>query len=406
MNQCRQIVVLVVDRLGAGWLAPYGNTYVGTPHLDRLASQSLLAEFMIGDGLDLAATYRSYLHGVPPPVPLSALIGPLPNLARQQGWSTQFVTDDASLAHDPLVESFGEPALVTWEKPATMARDVARTRTSELLAAGLDLLPESGSNLLWIHAGGLNQAWDAPLELRERFVDDDEPPPSEGTTPAQAILAAHHDPDEVLPFIHAYAAEVSAFDAALGGFLDRLDREHDPAETLLIVTGPRGYALGEHLGVGAPGDALRGEILQTPLIVRFPGSRHRLTRLGGMHQPVDVFATLAAALQLPQRGWGVDVAAVANAEARSRPWAAVASAGELALRTPAWSYRETMVGDVLQQLVYAKPDDRWEVNEVAARVPEVVAAFEQLRDALRPAWQSMEPPALPDLPELLTRTHR
>ena len=38
----RRAVVLVIDRLGAGYLGPFGNTWIDTPCFNQLASQSLL----------------------------------------------------------------------------------------------------------------------------------------------------------------------------------------------------------------------------------------------------------------------------------------------------------------------------------------------------------------------------
>ena len=38
------VVCLVIDRLQAGYVGAYGNTWIETPNLDRLASQSFLLE--------------------------------------------------------------------------------------------------------------------------------------------------------------------------------------------------------------------------------------------------------------------------------------------------------------------------------------------------------------------------
>ncbi len=35
-------ICIIVDRLQAGYLGPYGNTWIDTPSFDRLASQSFL----------------------------------------------------------------------------------------------------------------------------------------------------------------------------------------------------------------------------------------------------------------------------------------------------------------------------------------------------------------------------
>ena len=59
----RSAVVVVVDRLGAGWLGPYGNTWIETPGFNRLASQSLLFETALSDSAELSSYYRSVWTG-------------------------------------------------------------------------------------------------------------------------------------------------------------------------------------------------------------------------------------------------------------------------------------------------------------------------------------------------------
>lgn len=51
-------IVLVVDRLGAGYLGPYGNTWLETPHWNRLAARSALFEWALTDAVDLPTVYR------------------------------------------------------------------------------------------------------------------------------------------------------------------------------------------------------------------------------------------------------------------------------------------------------------------------------------------------------------
>jgi len=50
-------IVLVIDRLGPGMMGPYGNTWLDTPHLNRLASESLLFEYALADSPALATVF-------------------------------------------------------------------------------------------------------------------------------------------------------------------------------------------------------------------------------------------------------------------------------------------------------------------------------------------------------------
>ncbi len=65
---------------------------------------------------------------------------------------------------------------------------------------------------------------------------------------------------------------------------------------------------------------------------------------------------------------------------------AINASGERAIRTAGWFLRATADS----QQLFLKPDDRYEVNEVADRCPEVVA---ELRAALDDFQQVAESPA-------------
>src|SRR5687768_12042065 len=56
-------VIVVIDRLGAGFLGPYGNTWIETPALNRLASESTLWENALVDCPSLEGFYRAMSWG-------------------------------------------------------------------------------------------------------------------------------------------------------------------------------------------------------------------------------------------------------------------------------------------------------------------------------------------------------
>ena len=77
-----------------------------------------------------------------------------------------------------------------------------------------------------------------------------------------------------------------------------------------------------------------------------------------------------------------------------RDRALLISRHDRAIRTPGWYLRRPDSGPAE---LYAKPSDRWEVNEVAKLLPEVTAG---LQDALTELEQAGEA-TLPPLPDLL-----
>src|SRR5437868_1442745 len=104
----RSAVVLVIDRLGAGWLGPYGNTWLDTPNFNRLAARSVLCETAIADTADLATSCRGLWTGRHAMEPDDAGMASLPALAAAAGAHTLLVTDDSEIAEHPLARGFAE----------------------------------------------------------------------------------------------------------------------------------------------------------------------------------------------------------------------------------------------------------------------------------------------------------
>ena len=399
------VVVLVIDRLGAGWLGPYGNTWLETPHTNRLAASGLLCETAISDSPDLAAAYAGYWTGRHVLTPANRGAAPLAELAAAGGLHSTLLTDEEQVAAHPLAGSFAEIRRVDATPRTAAADSLAETGLFQLTATAIEALAESQRpSLLWIHARGLAGAWDAPLEYRNRLADLDDPVPPAIVDPPSLVLAENFDPDELLGLTQAYAGQVAAVDECLGLLLEALDEQSWSDEALLIVTSPRGYPLGEHRRVGAADQALYAELLQVPLLVRFPHRAGALLRTQAIVQPAAVYDTIAG-------GRGLDLSRLQAGEAIAPADTAVAFHGrERAIRTPAWFLRE-VAGDESsheppRRELFAKPDDRFEVNEVASRCGEecelLAARLAEFEAAARAATLA----ELPPLAELLTDVWR
>ena len=88
----RSAVVVVVDRLGAGFLGPYGNTWLETPHFNRLASESLVVETALADSADLADAYRALWRGLHRLEPSLESDRGLAELAAAAGYETVLIS--------------------------------------------------------------------------------------------------------------------------------------------------------------------------------------------------------------------------------------------------------------------------------------------------------------------------
>jgi hypothetical protein len=391
-------VVFVVDRLGAGFVGPYGNTWIDTPHLNRLASQSLVCETVLADAPDLATAYRSYWTGrhALEPTPERTLIEELD----RQGIRTLLVTDEPLVAEHPLAAAFAEIVRVETQDAAQCAADPAETGLARLTAAAAEAIDaQRQAALVWVHARGMQGAWDAPLDYRMQFRDEEDPVPGEWTEPPQLRIDEAFDPDELLKLTHAYAGQVALFDQCLGHLMEVLSGRSE-GQWLAAVTSPRGYPLGEHGRVGPCDKALYVELVHVPLMVRFAGGLGRLRRSQQVLQPAE----LGRCLGWHFGGGPSGLVRIARLEEAGEAEVAVAAAPtQRAIRTPAWFLRQSLADGQTKVELFAKPDDRWEVNEVSSRCEaevELLAAklreFEELAAQGRLAELSPLSPLLRD----------
>lgn len=382
----RNAIVLVVDRLGAGYLGPYGNTWIDTPNFNRLAAESLLFEFAMADSPHLPLLYRSYWKGLHAMADDTAADS-LPDRLVATEIHTALVTDDAEVTELKWNGAFDERITLSPTPVVRAADEVGLTQMAHLFASAVDWLADAPEPfLLWVHSRGMSGPWDAPLEFRNQFADEDDPTPPETVTPPVKRLETDHDPDELLGLQHAYAGQVRLLDLCLGALMDAFRTTPVRENTLLAVTSPRGYPLGEHGRVGQCDETLYGELMNVPCFLRFPDGAGAAARSPHLVQPPDVFTTLSDWFGLSggdESIWGASlIPAVDDAPPSDRDRACSVSGSHRAIRTPAWLLQRHP--DSKREL-FAKPDDRWEANEVADRCGETADALEAVLDEFQEA---------------------
>lgn len=398
------VVVLAIDRLGAGWLGPYGNTWLDTPNFNRLAAQGAVVETALADSPDLAELYRGWWSGCHILEPEGAESPGLPTIAARGGRSSFLLTDDPPVANHRLASGFSGQRLLAASSAVSSADEIEQSGLFSFFdAARAVVQAPDRPTLVWLHSRGLAGAWDAPLTFRFQFADDDDPQPPDFVTPPERMLAEDFDPDELLGIVHAYAGQVALADMCLGLLLDVLDEHPLADQTLLVVTAPRGYPLGEHRRVGPCDQALFGELLHVPLLVRWP-DQPGPARLHSIVQPRELSRLICERSQ-----WNDNYPAAAASQLLHElatgtlpPAAAYSFAtGQRAVRTPAWFLRQWQNGEETQQALYAKPDDRWEANEIASRGGDVAELLASELDRFESAAREGRFAELPPLADLL-----
>jgi len=401
--QIRSAIVLVIDGLGAGYLGPYGNTWIETPSLNRLAAESFLFEQALIDTPRLDRLYRSYWQGTHAMCPDAPSGSPpsLPSLFEEAGVATALLTDEPVLDGHPLSSGFSECKSLSVAEGVSIAEDLCQTHLARVFAAADDYLAcTCRPFLLWIHTRGMYGPWDAPLALRNRFVDEDDPNPPDLAQGPCRMLDEDYDPDELLGIAQAYAGQVTLLDTCIGALLTGLAEDPQGSETALVLTGSRGFPLGEHRRVGAWDEALYSEATHVPYLVRLPDPHVAMARSQALVQPNDLYATLLDWFGLstgPVFGAGSSLLPLMFGETQSiRDRAGVIAGSERSIRTPGWYLRCSAVDEL-----FVKPDDRWDANEVSDRCDDVASQLREALDQFQQAAHLGDFSQLPPLPNVL-----
>jgi len=409
------LICLVVDRLHAGYLGCYGNTWITTPAFDELASESILFEQAVIESPRLAEFYASAWQGNHslerqgrPSLPPNAQ---LPKRLAEAGFKTLLVTDEPWLAEGERSDTFQECLAIAHHAPSETAADQHESHLGHVFAlAGERLATARPGFAMWLHTQGLGSPWDAPLAYRNRYADAEDPtPPTWVEVPCEQ-LPPDVDPDVRLGLAQAYAGQVTLLDQCLGDLLDLLHAQRLLDDTVLMVLSSRGFPLGEHGLVGAFADALHGELVHIPWLLRLPGGASAAARSQALVQPCDLAPTINEACGFDPgelaSGAGNSLLPLVRGESREIRDRACLMAGpdEHAIRTAGWFLRVSPSesgAPELRRRLYTKPEDLWEVNDVADRASEVVGPLSAAYDEFAVAAPRGHLDSMPPLDEAL-----
>ena len=391
-EQARRAIVIVFDRLGAGYLGPYGNTWLETPIFNQLASDSMVLEHAIADAVNLDTLYGRLWGGLGE--------ASLLETCEQRQVSTRLVTDEDQVARHALASAFQQTDLLRGISPGAN-REPDETAIGQLMAAALGAIDESQHGLTWIHGRAMQAPWDAPWELRAQFADEEDPPPPDGCDPPVGTVPADPDPDLIQGWVWAYAGQVALLDACLEPVLETWNAFSD-TPTLLIVTAARGYSLGEHGHWGDASDVLYSERVHVPLFVACTGCDVAQVRSQTLVQTSSIQQTLRDWFGFDDEGAeaaGGSLLSLCHQDvmADGCRWPPLVSCRDQQtwlLRTPVWSATLANANAALEQIdcrLYLKPDDIWDANDVAGLCPEVVLEFRKLLWQLSQANASYNP---------------
>ena len=370
------VVVVVAHGLGCHWLGPYGNAWVATPAADALACEAVVFDRHFADDPSPAGFRRAL-----PPSMFAAL--------RAAGVATLLVDDrndhspdgrdwDVHLATEPDRHPKSGDALLRGRSSRRWTGFQTETRGS------------SGSKpTAWCRRGTWNWRRISSTRPRpagsprKRIRRPNRGRPSRPTNrhPGRSIwmtIAAWHR------LHNSFAAAVTAFDGELGELVRR-------------VPGPRARPVGRldrHVRVRLaarrarsrrPGRVADARGTRPPAADRAPAGPPPGDAPGAGPYP-DVRSGPDAVRAVRRRdpaGSGRDLTPAADRRNDGRAgdrWPDPRTGPERAIRTPDWAFLPAVSGSDVPARLYRKPDDIWEVNDLAPRHPDecdrLAAAFD------------------------------
>jgi arylsulfatase A-like enzyme len=360
------VVVIEASGLHLGYLGCYGNEWIATPNLDRLAAQSVVFDQHYLDVLGSTATGLA-------PLPLSDSTD-----------NDNANVDPLLRSHDVEVMRIGQPT--PFGQPHNASDDPFLPLAGELPAA-LKKFMRSKRSLLWLHLPNLSPPWHAPEECREPYFfagpsEEGEELPTPWFDPPVGPMPKF---DELTwqRVQNSYAAAVTYLDFHLGLLLDEL-----PDDVLLCFTADRGMALLEHGILGECRPWLHDELIHLPLLMRLPNSAEAGRRVFALTQAADMAPTLLGAfgIAVPPSYPGHDLLPLARGQSgQVRPHVCTGIRQgerlEWAMRTPHWALilpmQQAADDPPRPRQLYVKPDDRWEMNNLVQQQMELADSLEQ-----------------------------
>ncbi len=354
------LLVVTIDRLPAWILPAYGAAWVSMPALDALAARGVVFDGMLATGTDHRATVADLLGGE--------------SHAALAAWADAagavLVTDDASVA----AAGRGVRSIIVPPPALATAADEASTGLARLFDAATEAVSSGRHRVVWCHVGSLGVAWDAPAEFRDAYVDPEDPPPPAGAAVPDFTVTSDTDPDLVMGCRQAFAGQLTLLDRRLGHLLDAAG----PSATVMVA-GARGMPLGLHGRMGGGELPPFSELVRLPAILVDAAGRMAGQRFGGLVIPADLAATLVdlagdTSVEPVEPWHGRSLARLLiDWSSQPRDRVIVRAPAGTAVVTPAWQLvlPAPLADAAARPLLFAKPDDHFELCDVADRCPEV-----------------------------------
>ncbi len=389
LSNNKNAILFLVDGLNPRFLSCYGCAWSETPFFDRLASESILFE-------------RSIVETNRPQIAVGALLDsrhPLSlddsanqgtrnqadhqiwNALRSAGYDLRYISDcnDSIEQWGPRFDSVfrvGDSLL-----PNQLANEIEETYLASCVAELLQVLPtRTTPSLTVVHLRSLMSTWDAPLYLRSKHRDEEDPDPAQMVVPPNG--SSEIGPDEYLDNIHAYAAQLEVLDTCLSVLRHELEQDGILQDSLFLLAGTCGFPLGDRGQVGQTDGYLNGDAIHVPLFIRLPDGSESIPQ---RNQHLNTQSDWMRWIQI----WLADETQALDQIQGGRDYAFAKSEHTRSIWTDQWLliYQRRFDEEADFEMdptvrLFVKPEDLWEVNPIEDRCREVVDELSATMDVV------------------------
>jgi arylsulfatase A-like enzyme len=308
------VILISVDTLRADHLGCYGYERETSPNIDILAEESVLFSNVYASSpwtLPSHVAMLTSLHGVHHQVyhddeRMDPAILTLADLLRQNHFFCTAFTGGGFVSS---VYGFSKGFDMYQEGEGGVHRQDAAGHLSGLVSEWLDAHSQDKNFFLFVHTYQPHDPYACPEPFKNMFLSKDA---KWGHINLMGYLGGRSNLFKPLPdadrqnIVDLYDGEVRYTDEALiGPLIQKLKHMDLYDSTLILFTSDHGEEFYDHKSWGH-GHQLYDESLKVPLLVKFPGSRFRGTRISNIVSLVDVLPTILEELRIDSSELSID----------------------------------------------------------------------------------------------------
>ena len=397
----KNVILIVLDSLRKDHLGCYGNPWIKTPNLDLFYRESLSFSQAYPETLATLPVRRSLMTGrrvfpfkdwkgsalgdfiaAPGWQPLADTDITISEIFFEAGYETGFVTDVYHLFKPSMnfhrgftewrfirgqeldlldcsrpevnIDHFVTPrmkGLVSEKQTAQYLTNVRHRKGEEdhfapkVFQESIDFIERNKDTekfYLHIDCFDPHEPWDPPAKYWSLYDD----PEYKGT---QVICPDYGDPLEFmnereLAHVKAlYAGEVTMVDTWFGKFMNKVKELNLDKNSIIVMISDHGHPLGEHGLIRKTPMAMYPELMDIPLMIRFPDASFAGQQKKGYVYNHDVFSTILSYAEIPI-DWPVDGIDLTK-EHQEREYATSAFKGTAWAKNDYYAYFSLMNGE-------------------------------------------------------------